>query len=163
MKQPRSLATLTKRQQYLVDDQIIAQALGILEQRMTHYDVNLSAPELVRNYVRLHLGTKRHEVFTVLFLNVKNRLIKKEDMFRGTLTHTSVYPREVVTAALGHNAASVMFVHNHPSGSTEPSEADQILTTALKQALALVDVRLLDHFVVAGSAAPFSFAEHGLL
>lgn len=163
MKQPRDLATLTKRQQYQNDDLVIAQALGILEQRMTSYDVTLSSPDTVKNYLRLHLGNKRHEVFTVLFLNVKNRLIKKEDMFRGTLTHTSVYPREVVVAALGHNAASVMFVHNHPSGTPEPSEADKLLTSALKQALALVDVRLLDHFVVAGASVPYSFAEHGLL
>jgi DNA repair protein RadC len=98
----------------------------------------------------------------VLFLDVKNRLIASEELFRGTLTHASVYPREVVKSSLAHNAASVLLAHNHPSGTTEPSNADLTLTQALKQALALVDIRVLDHFIIAGRQA-YSFAEHGCL
>ena len=122
----------------------------------------LSSPDSARQFLRLRLGRQRHESFLVLFLDVKNRLIACEEMFRGTLTHTSVYPREVVKAALGHNAASLMLAHNHPSGTPDPSESDLLLTQALVQALALVDVRILDHFVVAGPHV-HSFAEHGQL
>jgi DNA repair protein RadC len=120
----------------------------------------LSSPQAVKQYLRLLLAQKPYESFTVLFLDVKNRLIAVEELFRGTLTHTSVYPREVVKTALGHNAAGIVLAHNHPSGTPEPSSADRTLTTALKQALALVDVRVLDHFVVAASSV-YSFAEHG--
>lgn len=120
----------------------------------------LGSPEAVKQHLRLELARKDHEAFYVLFLDVKNRLIASEQLFTGTLTQTSVYPREVVKKALGHNAASVMLAHNHPSGSPEPSEADLLLTRALMQALALVDVRILDHFVVAGPRV-HSFAEHG--
>ena len=122
----------------------------------------LSSPEAVRQYLRINMGRQQHESFVVLFLDVKNRLLTMKEMFRGTLTHTSVYPREVVKAALAYNAASVMLAHNHPSGTAEPSEADLVLTRALVQALALVDVRVLDHFVVAGPHV-HSFAEHGQL
>jgi len=122
----------------------------------------LGSPDAVRHYLRMQLGRQRHESFVVLFLDVKNRLIASEEMFKGTLTHTSVYPREVVKAALAHNAASVLLAHNHPSGVAEPSESDLLLTRALVQAMALVDVRVLDHFVVAGPHI-HSFAEHGQL
>jgi DNA repair protein RadC len=122
----------------------------------------MGSPEVVKQYLRLQLGRNPHESFVVLFLDVKNRLLATRTMFEGTLTHTSVYPREVVKAALHHNAAAVMLAHNHPSGAPEPSEADLLLTKALVQALALVDVRILDHFVVAG-ALVHSFAEHGQL
>jgi DNA repair protein RadC len=122
----------------------------------------LSSPETVRQYLCCTLGRQEHESFVVLFLDVKNRLLASEEMFRGTLTHISVYPREVVKAALSHNAASVLLAHNHPSGSPQPSEADLLLTRALTQALALVDVRVLDHFIIAG-ASVHSFAEHGQL
>lgn len=122
----------------------------------------LGSPEAVRQYLRMQLGRQRHESFVVLFLDVKNRLIACEEMFRGTLTHTSVYPREVVKAALGHNAAAILLAHNHPSGVAEPSDSDLLLTRALVQAMALVDVRVLDHFVVAGPHI-HSFAEHGQL
>jgi DNA repair protein RadC len=122
----------------------------------------LGSPDTVRQYLRCTLGRQAHESFVVLFLDVKNRLLASEEMFRGTLTHTSVYPREVVKAALARNAASVLLAHNHPSGMAEPSEADLLLTRALVQALALVDVRVLDHFIVAG-ASVHSFAEHGQL
>jgi DNA repair protein RadC len=122
----------------------------------------LSSPEQVRDYLRLQLGGLPHEVFVVLFLDAQNRLIGSEQLFSGTLTQTSVYPREVVKRALHHNAAAVIFAHNHPSGIAEPSRADEMLTRALKEALALVDVKALDHFVVAGNTA-LSFAERGLI
>ena len=123
---------------------------------------NLGSPEAVRRYLRLLLEHQPVEVFTGLFLDAQNRLIAAEALFSGTLTQTSVYPREVVKHALRHNAASVIFAHNHPSGVAEPSRADENLTQALKQALALVDVRVLDHFVV-GRGELMSFAERGLL
>jgi DNA repair protein RadC len=122
----------------------------------------LSSPEQVRDYLRLQLGNLPHEVFVALFLDAQNRLIGTEQLFSGTLTQTSVYPREVVKRALHHNAAAVIFAHNHPSGIAEPSRADEMLTRALKEALALVDVKVLDHFVVAGNTA-LSFAERGLI
>lgn len=122
----------------------------------------LNSPQAVRQYLQLLLGSKAYECFAVLFLDVKNRLISAEEMFRGTLTHASVHPREVVKAALAHNAASIIVAHNHPSGSPEPSAADKTLTHVLRQALGLVDVRLLDHFIVAGRQV-HSFAEHGEL
>jgi len=118
------------------------------------------SPELVKRYLRIKLGGQRHESFVVLFLDVKNRLIADRELFRGTLTQTSVYPREVVIEALDYNAASVILAHNHPSGLPEPSEADLRLTGALVKALSLVDIRVLDHFIVAGPLI-HSFAEHG--
>jgi DNA repair protein RadC len=124
--------------------------------------ITLNSPQAVKQYLQLLLGGRAYESFAVLFLDVKNRLIACDELFRGTLTHTSVYPREVVKAALSHNAAGLILAHNHPSGSPDPSQADHALTQALKQALALVDVRVLDHFVVAGKHV-YSFAEHGEL
>ena len=123
----------------------------------------MSTPGAVRDYLRLHLAGLGHEVFFALWLDAQNRLIAPEELFRGTLTQTSVYPREVVKKALHHNAAAVVLAHNHPSGVSEPSSADEFLTRELKQALALVDVRVLDHFIVAGQSQPLSFAERGLL
>jgi DNA repair protein RadC len=120
----------------------------------------LSSPESVKNYLQLLIGKKPYESFAVLFLDIKNRLITSEELFRGTLSHASVYPREIVKAALHQNAASIILAHNHPSGSCEPSQADLSLTTTLKQALALVDVRVLDHFIIANPKV-YSFAEHG--
>lgn len=122
----------------------------------------LSSPRAVKEYLRITFSGKDFESFHVLFLDVKNRLIDAKEMFRGTLTHTSVYPREVVKAALACNAASIMLAHNHPSGTPDPSESDLLLTRALVQAMALVDIRILDHFVVAGHQV-HSFAEHGQL
>lgn len=122
----------------------------------------LSAPAAVRDYLKIHFAGREHESFVALFLDAQHRVIEVEELFRGTLSQTSVYPREVVKAALHHNAAAVIFAHNHPSGVAEPSKADEMLTQALKQALALVDVRVLDHFIVAG-AEVLSFAERGLL
>ena len=123
----------------------------------------LASPEAVRDWLRLALGQTPHEVFMALWLDAQNRLIASEELFRGTLTQTSVYPREVVKRALKHNAGAVILAHNHPSGLAEPSRADEVLTSSLKQALAMVDVKLLDHFIVAGNSRPLSFAERGLL
>jgi len=122
----------------------------------------LASPQAVRDYLRLSLGGRPYEVFVGLFLDSQNRVLASEELFRGTLAQTSVYPREVVKAALARNAAAMIFAHNHPSGVAEPSRADELLTQALKQALALVDIRTLDHFVVAGGHLT-SFAERGLL
>ena len=132
-----------------------------LAEEMQLRDV-LGSPQQVRDYLRLKLGGLAREVFVVLFLDAQNRVLAQEELFCGTLTQTSVYPREVVKRALHHNAGSVIFAHNHPSGVAEQSRADELLTAALKQALALVDVRVLDHFIVAGNAT-LSFAERGLL
>lgn len=122
----------------------------------------LSSPSAVRQYLRLCFGGAEQERFVVLFLDSQNRLIAAEELFRGTLTQTAVYPREVVKRALHFNAAGVIFSHNHPSGVAEPSRADEALTRALKEALSVVDVKVLDHIVVAGSVA-ISFAERGLI
>jgi DNA repair protein RadC len=136
-------------------------ARRLLREEMTHGDA-LTSPEAVRDYLRLSLASLPHEAFVVLFLDSQHRLLAADELFRGTLAQTSVYPREVVKAALARNAAAVIFAHNHPSGVAEPSRADELLTQALKQALALVDIRTLDHFVVAGHRV-VSFAERGLL
>jgi DNA repair protein RadC len=124
--------------------------------------VALGSPHAVRDYLRLLLGGQPREVFLALFLDTQHRVIASEELFHGTLGQTSVYPREVVKRALAHNAAALIFAHNHPSGVAEPSQSDRLLTDALKQALGLVDVRVLDHFVVT-SGQTLSFAEKGLL
>ena len=120
------------------------------------------SPGAVKHYLQLQLAARPHEVFAVLFLDAQNRLLALEELFRGTLTQTSVYPREVVLRALHHQAASVVLAHNHPSGTVEPSRADEALTHTLKAALALVDVRVLDHVIV-GTGQALSMAERGLL
>ena len=140
---------------------IVAQALSILACQVREADA-LESPDAARDFVRLRLGDRPHEVFSCLFLDVQNRVIEFQELFRGTLTQTSVYPREVVIEALACQASAVILCHNHPSGSAEPSRADELLTQTLKQALALVDVRVLDHFVVTRSCV-LSFAERGLL
>ncbi len=122
----------------------------------------LNSPRAVRDYLQLLLRGREQEVFMVLFLDAQHRVLAAEELFHGTLTQTSVYPREVVKRALHHNAAATILAHNHPSGVAEPSHSDQLLTDALKQALALVDVRVLDHFIVAGAGC-LSFAERGLV
>jgi DNA repair protein RadC len=128
---------------------------------IAHKDV-LASPSEVRTYLRVTLAKRDHEVFMVLFLDAQNRVIASEEMFRGTLTQTSVYPREVVRRTLAHNAAAVILAHNHPSGVAEPSRADEFLTRTLREALALIDARVLDHIIVAGNCV-LSFAERGLL
>ena len=144
----------------------VVKAAVELARRLAREDLRhgnaLTSPESVRDYLRLSLSTLPHEAFMALFLDSQHRLLAAEELFRGTLAQTSVYPREVVKSALAHNAAAVIFAHNHPSGVAEPSRADELLTQALKQALALVDIRTLDHFVVAGSQV-VSFAERGLI
>ena len=121
-----------------------------------------STPQAIRDYLQLQLGSRPYEVFAVLFLDAQHRLIALEELFRGTLAQTSVYPREVVVRALALNAASVVLAHNHPSGSAQPSRADEAITKTLKAALGLIDVQVLDHFVVTVSKAT-SMAETGLL
>ena len=130
-------------------------------QQLTQRPV-FETPAQVKHYAQLQLGAHAHEVFAVLFLDAQHHLLRFEEMFRGTLTQTSVYPREVVKRALELNASALIFAHNHPSGVAEPSRADEHLTQTLKSALALVDVRVLDHLVV-GRGAVISFAERGLL
>lgn len=132
-----------------------------LNEQLQARDV-FQSPQQVRNYLVLKLGALTREVFMVLFLDAQNRLHAAEELFNGTLTQTSVYPREMVKRAIHHNAASVIFAHNHPSGVAQQSAADELITQQLKQALALIDVRVLDHFIVAGNQT-LSFAERGLL
>jgi len=122
----------------------------------------LDTPGAVKDYLQLHLAHKKHESFAVLFLDNQHKLLALEELFRGTLAQTSVYPREVVLRALHHHAAAVVLAHNHPSGTVQPSRADEALTQALKAALALVDVRVLDHVIVAPGLA-LSMAEKGLI
>ena len=138
--------------------ELAARAIG---ERLSQRDA-LTSPSAVRDFLKLRLGGLPHEVFVVILLDAQNRVLAVDEMFRGTLTQTSVYPREVVKAALRANAAAVIFAHNHPSGVAEPSRADEALTQSLKQALSLVDVKVLDHFIVAGTST-LSFAERGLL
>lgn len=122
----------------------------------------LNSPQAVRDFLTLRFAGQEYESFVTIFLDAQHRVIKASELFRGTLTQTSVYPREVVKASLKHNCAAVIFAHNHPSGAIEPSQSDRMLTDALKQALALVDVRVLDHFIVAGNQT-MSFAERGMV
>jgi DNA repair protein RadC len=122
----------------------------------------LTSPGAVRDYLRFTLGRREHEVFVCIWLDAQHRVIDFEELFEGTLTQTSVYAREIVKKALARNAAAVIFAHNHPSGVAQPSQSDELLTRNLKEALALIEVKVLDHFIVAGSHA-ISFAERGLL
>ena len=141
--------------------ELVQQALDLLACEVHEADA-LASPEVVRDYLRVLLGDRPHEVFAVVFLDAQHRVLDAIEMFRGTLTQTSVYPREVVIEALARNAAAVILAHNHPSGCAEPSTADEALTRTLKSALALVDVRVLDHFVVTRNTA-VSLAERGLI
>ena len=145
------------------DNAVIRRALKVLEDRLEYQRTVLSRPSVVRDFLRLRMAELEHEVFIVLWMDTQNALIACEELFRGTLMQTSVYPREVIKSALAHNAAAVILAHNHPSGHSEPSQADKELTEILKQSLALVDVKVLDHFIVGGAKPPWSFAERGLL
>ena len=142
--------------------EILSKAGRILEMKVRAQSDVLDSPTLVRQWLQVRFSGLEREMFGVLFLDTQNRVIDFEVLFTGTLTQTSVFPREVVKAVLMHNAGAVLLVHNHPSGLAEPSRADEILTQALKHALALVDTKVLDHFIVAGSAV-LSFAERGLI
>ncbi|SES72248.1 DNA replication and repair protein RadC [Nitrosomonas marina] len=122
----------------------------------------MNTPQLVRDFLNLSLANKQHEIFMAIFLDAKHHMIATDELFTGTLTQASVYPREVVKRALYHNAAAIIFAHNHPSGSAEPSQADKTLTLTLKKALDLVDVKVLDHFII-GKNEVLSFAEQNLM
>ena len=162
---PQQSPTSTRKAKRLAklasDEGIIQQARAIMYRRLSEKTV-FANPDAVKFYCSLHLAKLDHEVFGILFLDVQNRLIAYESMFRGTLTQTSVYPREVVLAALTHKAAAVVLTHNHPSGTVQPSRADEALTQTLKCALALVDVRVLDHVIVAPGES-LSMAERGII
>jgi len=147
-----------KRAEIVAVLELARRAMAQRLQERTVFDT----PDAVKHYLQLHLAARKQEVFAVLFLDVQNRLIALEEMFQGTLTQTSVYPREVVLRALHHQASAVVLSHNHPSGTVQPSRADEMLTQTLKTTLALIDVRVLDHVIVAPGAA-LSLAERGLI
>lgn len=142
-------------------DEVMTAARSVLARRVRR-GTEFTSPQLARDYLRVKLGEREHEVFVVVLLDARHRLIEALEMFRGTIDSTSVYPREVLKEALARNASAVILAHNHPSGAAEPSQADQALTRRLKEALALVDIRVLDHLIVAGQDVT-SFAERGLL
>ncbi|MBW6235001.1 RadC family protein [Pseudomonas aeruginosa] len=144
------------------EDWNVQQAIVLLERRVFKAGPRLERPAAVRDYLRLKLVAEPNEIFVVVFMNSMHAVLAVEPMFHGTINATSVYPRVVLQRALQLNAAAVIFAHQHPSGTTEPSNADRLLTEQLKTALALIDVRVLDHFVI-GQGAPYSFAESGLL
>ncbi|MQT88069.1 DNA repair protein RadC [Pseudomonas nabeulensis] len=144
------------------EDWIVARAMEIVEQRVFRRDLSLIDSEATKNYLRVKLAEQRNEVFVALFMDAQNRVIAYEELFKGTVSQAVVYPRGVLAKALEHNAASVIFSHNHPSGVTTPSEVDKVLTAELKTVLAAIDVRVLDHVII-GQGEPFSFAEMGLL
>jgi DNA repair protein RadC len=142
-------------------DEVLAHARQVMARRVRR-GTTLSSPQVAQDYLRLQLGDREHEVFAMLLLDSQHRLIEFVELFRGTIDGAAVYPREVVKEALARNAAAVILAHNHPSGVAEPSAADRALTERLKQALALVDVRVLDHLVI-GAESVVSFAERGHL
>ncbi len=142
-------------------DEVLQQAQHLLAQQLRTGEA-MSSPQVVRTYLQVAIGTLEHEVFDVLFLDAQSRVIALKEMFRGSVTQTAVYPREIVKEALMLNAAGVILAHNHPSGSMDPSRADEMLTQVLKSALSLVDVKVLDHLVVTAGGIT-SFAERGLL
>ncbi|ASD11683.1 RadC family protein [Pseudomonas aeruginosa] len=144
------------------EDWIISHALKIVERRVFHRGEEMRNPQVVKDFLRTKLAQQRNEIFAVLFLDSRNRVIAYEELFHGTIDHTTVYPRVVLSKALEHNAAAVIISHNHPSGTTDPSQADRALTSVLKSALMPIDIKVLDHLIV-GEGQPFSFAEHGLI
>lgn len=146
----------------MTEQQVISKALHILESRLHKPQHHFTKPEDVTSFLKLQMAELEHETFNVMFLNNQHGLISLTEMFRGTIDGASVYPREVVKAALQFNAAAVIFAHNHPSGMCTPSQADRHITQQLRDALSLVEVRVLDHIVV-GGVDTYSFAEHGLL
>lgn len=149
------------RAKYVQLQAVLEMSRRALREEMQSGDA-LNSPRMVREYLQLLLRARQQEVFVAIFLDAQHRVVAAEELFQGTLTQTSVYPREVVKRALHHNAAAVIFAHNHPSGVAEPSDSDRLLTGALKQSLQLIDVRVLDHFIVAGACC-LSFAEKGML
>jgi len=155
-------AAINRRLASVPAEALVARALVVLEERLRYPDTVLTSPNVVRDYLRLRLAAREREAFLCIWLDAQHRLIECEQLFEGTLTQTSVYPREIVKSALRRNAAAVIFAHNHPSGVAEASQADQVLTESLQRALALVDVKVIDHMIV-GAGACMSFAEKGLL
>lgn len=146
----------------MTEQQIIRKALNILESRLQKPEHHFTKPDDTASYLKLNLGELEHESFNVMFLNNQHGLISLTEMFRGTIDGAAVYPREIVKAALKFNAAAVILAHNHPSGMCTPSMADRHLTQQIRDALNLVEVRVLDHIVVGGTNS-YSFAEHGLM
>ena len=145
------------------DDQtIVDRAIAILDSRIKSHETTITSPADTINYLRLKLSHFEHEVFCCIFLDNRHRVICFEEMFRGTIDGASVHPREIVKQALAHNAAAVILAHNHPSGTTAPSRADAQITQRIKAALALVDIRVLDHLII-GDGPALSLAEHGLV
>lgn len=143
-------------------NELIQLALKCLEGRLKCHSMSLASPDDARDFLRLSLAQEKNEVFAVLFLDAKHQVLAFEKLFFGTIDKTSIHPRIGVQRALAHNAAAVIFAHNHPSGHVEPSSADKIMTDQLKHILKVIDVNVLDHFIVSVEGA-FSFAEHGLL
>ena len=158
LKKIKGLGGTAKRAQLIAVLELARRAMAERLKERTVFD----SPGAVKHYLQLNIGARPHEVFAALFLDAQHRLIAMEELFRGTLTQTSVYPREVVMRALHHHAAAVILAHNHPSGGVDPSRADEALTQTLKAALALVDVRVLDHVIVAAGQT-LSMAERGLI
>ncbi|MCK2094550.1 RadC family protein [Thauera aromatica] len=146
----------------LDENRIIAQAIELLERRLFPNGPPLESPTAVSDYLRLKLMPEPSEVFVAVFLSATHQVIACETLFRGTINEARVYPRVIVQQALAHNAAALIVAHQHPSGCSEPSSSDRLLTERLKSALDCVDIRLLDHFIV-GQGEPFSFAMNGLL
>lgn len=147
------------------DDSIIERAIKLIQSKLKAPGMALTSPSLVREYLILHLAQFEEEHFSMILLDTQHRVIGFENIFRGTIDTASVYPREVVKTVLAHNAAAVILAHNHPSGDPEPSSADVTLTRHLKESLALIDVRVLDHIIVGGCSQTLttSFAERGLI
>ncbi|MFM9924710.1 DNA repair protein RadC [Variovorax sp. H27-G14] len=158
LKTVKGMGGTAKRSELMAVLELARRAMGQTLKERAVFD----SPDAVKQYLQLHIGARPYEVFAVVFVDVRHRLIALEEMFRGTLSQTSVYPREVVTRAIHHQAAAVVLSHNHPSGDLAPSRADELLTQTLRAALALVDVRVLDHVIV-GPGKSFSMAEGGLL
>ena len=148
--------TLTENEQKTIN-----RALKIMEKKAATYGLSINSPDTAKDYFKLKLRLEERELFLVAFLNNQHQLITCDTVFSGTLTSASVHPREIAKLALYHNAAAVIFAHNHPSGLTEPSSADKIITDKLKECLELFDVRVLDHFIIGSDV--YSFAEHGLI
>jgi DNA repair protein RadC len=144
------------------ENQLIDKAMQILDHRLFAHGPRFTSPEAVAHYLKLQLVAQAHEVFAMVFFDAQHRVLAFEVLFHGSIDGASVHPRQVIKRSLVHNAAAAILVHNHPSGCTEPSQADRVLTARLKEALALIDVRVLDHFIV-GEGRPLSFAECGWL
>jgi DNA repair protein RadC len=144
------------------DDLLILQAISVLEQRMFKRGPYLERPQDVRHYLRLQLAGETQEVFSVLFLDSRHRVVAYEPLFYGTIDSVSVYPRRILQRALEHHCAAIIAAHNHPSGDTNPSQSDKEITKVLKGLLPMMNVRLLDHFII-GEGEPYSFAEAGLI